>query len=74
MTDYSRSNRIAEINDIEKELDERMPNMPEDDFNAMRGELRRLTLMCFDDALCNYLDRKYPGAVSVEELTEVSMR
>ena len=65
MTDYYHSERIAEICDIEKELDERLADMPEDDFNSAREELHRLTLKCFDEALCNYINTKYQGAVEL---------
>ena len=65
MADYYHSDRVAEICDIEKELDERLATMPEDDFNSAREELHRLTLKCFDEALCNYINTKYPGAVEL---------
>ena len=65
MSDYYHSDRIAEIIDIEINLDERLATMPEDDFNSAREELHRLTLKCFDEALCNYINTKYPGAVEL---------
>jgi len=65
MTDYDHSDRIAEIVDIEKELDEHLATMDEQRFNESREELRRLTLLCLDEALCNYINKKYPGAVAV---------
>lgn len=65
MIDYYHSERVAEICDIEKELDERLADMPEDAFNSAREELHRLTLKCFDEALCNYINKKYPGAIQL---------
>lgn len=65
MIDYYHSDRVAEICDIEKELDERLADMPEDTFNSAREELHRLTLKCFDEALCNYINKKYPGAIEL---------
>lgn len=64
-SDYYHSDRIAEICDLEKKLDERLATMPEDDFNSAREELHRLTLKCLDEALCNYINNKYPGATKI---------
>lgn len=61
---YYHSQRIAEIDDIEKEL-ENYGDIPEQEFNDLRHELRRLTLKCFDEALCNHINKKWPGAVTI---------
>ena len=66
MNDYYHSKYISDITHIEAELDERMDSMPEQEFNDSREELRRLTLKCFDEALCNFINAKYPGAVDVK--------
>ncbi len=65
MADYCNSQYISCINEIEEELDERQTSMPEQEFNDTRKALRNLILKCFDEALCNYINKKYPGAVPV---------
>lgn len=65
MNDYFHSDRIAEICGIEVLLDEDLANIPEDEFNSLREELHRLTLKCIDEALCNFINSRWPGAVQI---------
>ena len=61
---YFGDGRIAEINDIERELED-YANIPEQQFNEIREELRRLTVKVFDEALCNYINKTWPGALEI---------
>jgi len=58
MGDYYTSQYIADINDLERALDEE--KLDNDTRSYMRKELHRLTLAAFEQALSNYLNIKYP--------------
>ena len=61
---YFGDDRIAEINDIEKEL-ECSELISEQYFSELKEELRRLTVKVFDEALCNYINTTYPSETEI---------
>lgn len=61
---YFGDDRIAEINDIEKEL-EYYSFLHEDMAREKKEELRRLTVKVFDEALCNYINKTYPSETEI---------
>ena len=61
---YFGDDRIAEINDIEKEL-ECSELISEPYFGELKEELRRLTVKVLDEALCNYINKTYPSETEI---------
>lgn len=59
LPNYYTDQRVADITDIEKKLDEDSEGLSMREYGELKEELRRLTTECFDDALSNYINKKY---------------
>lgn len=66
MNEYDTDDKITRIAEIEKELTEREATMPEQEHEELRQEYRNLLVKCFDEAICNKIDRDFPGGLAME--------